>query len=163
MISSLKMKAMLIITSALLSISSQSYCLCLKENLTHASSRQIANTSKSIVKDCKSNDDKIQAIFNYVHDNIKYDYDLMNKIYTGYIVGGQDDLNTLKKKKGVCKGIAALLTSLLQSQGFKAVYYQGYVTQEKEKLGHAWTQIDSTIYDATTGYQGVFTNYFKTN
>jgi transglutaminase-like putative cysteine protease len=71
---------------------------------------------EEIIKPCKSDHEKINAIYNWVHNNIKY------LAYEEGILGFKADeaQNVLEKKYGDCKGMANLLVVMLNSAGFDA-------------------------------------------
>ena len=69
-----------------------------------------------IIKDCKSQEEKIKAIFYWVQDNIRY------IAFEDGIAGFKPDdaQNVYKKKYGDCKGMANLTKEMLKIAGFDA-------------------------------------------
>lgn len=79
----------------------------------------IKNFVDSILKDVKSDSEKIYKLFYFVSDNIRY-LGLVETDIEGY--KPHKASLTLKHREGVCKDKAGLLVSLLKGAGFK-VYY----------------------------------------
>lgn len=78
--------------------------------------------------------DKIAHIFEWVSENITYDYDLAASVTSGYIP--QPD-NTLKKGSGICFDYAALVASMTRSQGIPTRLVIGYAGD----IYHAWNEV----------------------
>lgn len=96
--------------------------------------------------------DKVQAVYNYVVQNISYDTALAESVKSGYLPVLDDVLET---KKGICFDYAALMTGMLRSQsvpcklvvGYAGDVYHAWISVYTEKDG--W--IDNAIYfDGTT-------------
>ncbi|MEO0231723.1 MAG: DUF3857 and transglutaminase domain-containing protein [candidate division WOR-3 bacterium] len=79
----------------------------------------IKNFTDSILKDAKSDSEKIYKLFYFVSDNIRY-LGLVETDVEGY--KPHKASLTLKHREGVCKDKAGLLASLLRAAGFKAYY-----------------------------------------
>ena len=75
--------------------------------------------------------DALQAVYNYVVQNLTYDYDLADTVDSGYI---PDVDSTLKSGKGICFDYAALMTAMLRSSGIPTRLDIGYATN----IYHAW-------------------------
>lgn len=96
--------------------------------------------------------EKVQAVYEYVVQNITYDTELAASVQSGYL----PDLDkVLETKKGICFDYAALMTGMLRSQsvpcklvvGYAGEVYHAWISVYSEKDG--W--IDSAIYfDGTT-------------
>ncbi len=96
--------------------------------------------------------EKVQAVYEYVVNNISYDTELAATVKSGYL----PELDkVLASKKGICFDYAALMTGMLRSQsvpcklvvGYAGEVYHAWISVYSEKDG--W--IDSAIYfDGTT-------------
>lgn len=96
--------------------------------------------------------DKVQAVYEYVVNNISYDTELAATVKSGYL----PDLDkVLETKKGICFDYAAVMTGMLRSQsvpcklvvGYAGEVYHAWISVYTEKDG--W--IDNAIYfDGTT-------------
>ena len=76
--------------------------------------------------------DKAKALFNYVRDNIVYDY---------YYDSKQGAVSTLNVKSGNCVDQAHLLIAMYRTAGFKARYVHGTCRFSDGTFGHVWTQV----------------------
>lgn len=88
----------------------------------------------SIVSEDTSDVDALQAIYNYVVQNLTYDYDLADTVESGYI---PDIDHTLEAKKGICFDYAALTTAMLRSRDIPCKLQIGYAGTVK----HAWISV----------------------
>lgn len=78
--------------------------------------------------------DKIQAIYNYVVKNLRYDYNRARTVRSGYL----PDLDqVLAEKKGICFDYASLMTAMCRSQGIPAKLVVGYTGTAY----HAWINV----------------------
>ncbi len=74
---------------------------------------------------------KIEIVFDYVVNNLNYDYELAENIKSGYL----PDLDAvLESKKGICFDYASLMTAMLRSLGIPTKLVVGYTGD----LYHAW-------------------------
>lgn len=95
----------------------------------------------------KSDVDKIQAVFDFVVQNVSYDYEKAKTVQSGYLPVIDTTLST---KKGICFDYAALMTAMLRSQNIPTKLIIGY----SGKTYHAWINtyvngvgwVDSVIY-----------------
>lgn len=76
--------------------------------------------------------DKAKAIYNYVRDNIVYDY---------YYNTHKGAVATLNSKSGNCADQAHLLISMYRTAGFPARYVHGTCRFSDGIFGHVWTQV----------------------
>jgi transglutaminase-like putative cysteine protease len=119
---------------------------------------------KKITKDLKSNEDKVQAVYDYVIENIKYDYNKIKNIDDSYVP--ELDL-VLSTGQGICYDYASLFAGVLRSQGIPTKLVKGY----KNDLDayHAWNEvlidenwvIIDTTYDAALKDSKVKTSMIK--
>lgn len=89
--------------------------------------------------------DVISNIFNFVISSITYDYEKAENIASGYIC---DVDETLKTQTGICLDYAALMASMLRSQGIPTHLEVGYV----QDAYHAWI---STYVDEKGWINGI--------
>lgn len=83
-----------------------------------------------------SNDDlkKVEKVFNYVTENIDYDYDQAENIETDYIPVIDD---VLKRKKGICFDYASVMCAMLRIQGIPTKLVVGYAGD----VYHSWISV----------------------
>lgn len=93
--------------------------------------------------------EKIAAMYNYVRENVKYDYIFALNVQSGYL---PDPDATLASGKGICYDIASLLTAMLRSQGFYTKLVTGNLNNN---VYHAWNKVlvdgKWKMLDATNG------------
>ena len=104
--------------------------------------------------------DKVAAVYDFVVQNISYDYDKAANIQSGYL----PDLDEiLRIKKGICFDYAAMMTAMLRSQqvpcklvvGYVGDFYHAWIsiwTEENGWIdgaiffdGHSWKRMDPTF------------------
>lgn len=125
-----------------------------------------------LTKNCKSDAEKIKAIFNYVSSTIKYDYALRDEAIAYTIENKENpDVNTLTdrfqdgardylvlddiltSKSGVCEDFATLMVGMLRSLGIPCKYvsgdaYTGNVIEGFSDDGwapHGWVAISPDV------------------
>lgn len=87
-----------------------------KADLTDNDHTTIAQLAKEITKDCETGPDKINALLNWVQNNIRY-------VAFEYGIQGfkpDEAQAVIRKKYGDCKGMSNLLKCLLMAEGFDA-------------------------------------------
>ncbi len=88
------------------------------------------------------NIEKIAAIFQWVTENVSYDYALAASVQKGYT---PDPDTTLKKKTGICFDYASLMAAMLRSQSIPTRLVIGNASPD---IYHAWNE----IYTEQTGW-----------
>lgn len=88
----------------------------------------------SIVSEDTSDVDALTAIYNYVVQNLTYDYNLADNVESGYL---PDVDATLKSKKGICFDYAALTAAMLRARDIPCKLQIGYAGTVK----HAWINV----------------------
>ena len=84
-----------------------------------------------LVKDCKTDLEKITAVYDFVIATLTYDKQKAQTVQSGYL----PVIDTvLKDKKGICFDYAALMTAMLRSQGVPTKLVVGYSGTDY----HAW-------------------------
>lgn len=96
------------------------------------SNGKIKSLVKSLTKGLTDDIDKAKAIFNYVRDNIEYDY---------YYNSKHGAVGTLNLGSGNCVDQAHLLVAMYRAAGFKARYVHGTCVFSDGTFGHVWTQV----------------------
>ena len=86
--------------------------------------------------------EKLAAIFEYITDNITYDYDLAATVRSGYI---PDPDSVMKKRSGICFDYASLFAAMSRSQGIPTRLVIGYASPD---IYHAWNE----VYTKETGW-----------
>lgn len=79
---------------------------------------------------------KVKVIYEYVINNVAYDYEKAKVVKSGYVC---DIDATLKSKKGICLDYAAVMAAMLRSQNIPTKLIVGYAGTQY----HAWISIYS--------------------
>ncbi len=98
--------------------------------------------------------EKVEAIYQFVVKNLKYDTKLAKTVKSGYL----PDLDkVLKTKKGICFDYAALMTGMLRSQGVPCKLVTGYAGSAYHAWISVWSEeegwLDAAIYFDGTSWQ----------
>lgn len=94
-------------------------------------SDDVVKEAQILVSNAHDDLEVIIAIYNYVVDNITYDYDKAQNVQSGYI---PDVDKILSLKTGICLDYAAVMASMLRSQGIPTRLEVGYAGDAY----HAW-------------------------
>lgn len=78
--------------------------------------------------------EKVAAVYDYVVENLSYDYDRAATVKSGYLPVLDQ---VLEEKKGICFDYAALMTAMLRSQNVPCKLVVGYAG----KTYHAWISV----------------------
>ncbi len=89
---------------------------------------------------CNSDLEVVSEVYNYIINNIVYDYEEAETVQSGYIPDVDEVLAT---KKGICLDYAALMTSMLRSQriptrmeiGYAGTAYHAWLSTYIEEIG----------------------------
>lgn len=91
--------------------------------------------SNSLCKGAKTDQQKVDAVFNYIKKTIKYNKKRAKTVKSGYI----PDLNEVfRSRKGICFDYAALMACMLRVQGIPTQLVIGYVNGS---YYHAWNKV----------------------
>lgn len=100
----------------------------------------------------KANDlEKVEAIYDYVISNIKYDNDKAKNVKSDYL---PDVDEILKENKGICYDYSSLLAAMLRSNSIPTKLVTGY--SQNVSAFHAWNE----VYTEETGWIALDKLYF---
>lgn len=109
------------------------------------SDSEAAKKAAEITKNCKDDFEKVKAVFDYVTENIEYDYAFAEKVKSTKLSGYIPTVDTtMSTKKGICLDYAALMCAQLRSQGIPCKLVVGYAGE----VYHAWVN----VYTDETGW-----------
>ena len=94
--------------------------------------------ARSLAADAANEGDVVRSIYQWVVDNIAYDYDKAAELatVTGYI---PDPDRTYEERTGICFDYASLAAAMLRSLGIPCQVVTGYVAPDA--LYHAWNMV----------------------
>ena len=100
---------------------------------------KIVKKAEELTKNSKTDLEKVEAIYKYVINHIKYDTHKAATVQEGYLPEVDAIIDA---GKGICFDYAAVLTAMLRSQGIPAKLAIGYVKDINggEPVYHAWTK-----------------------
>ncbi len=127
-----------------------------------ATTPEMTNEVKRLVKDCKTDMDKVRAIFKFVSQEIRYMGLTTETEAPGY--EPHDVKMTFDNRYGVCRDKAVLLVALFQIAGLKAYPILIHVDAKKDSqipnpyFNHAITavEISDKRQENETGYDGKY-------
>lgn len=96
----------------------------------HPKSQAVAK-AQELAASADTDLDVVSSVYNYVISSIRYDYEKASNIASGYIC---DVDETLRTGTGICLDYAALMASMLRSQGIPTHLEVGYA----KEAYHAW-------------------------
>ena len=138
------------------------------QNISWDKEDEAIKLAAELTKELKTDNEKIQAIYNYVLSNFKYDYKKARTVVSNYVPNINE---TVKSNKGICYDYSSVIASMLRSQGIPTKLIKGYT---KNVNGyHAWNEvydseskewkvIDAT-YDSTIKFFSKKFEMFKEN
>lgn len=95
------------------------------------SSSDVVKKAQALVAEAHDDLEAITAIYNYVVENITYDYDKAQNVQSGYIPDADEILSV---KTGICLDYAVVMSSMLRSQRIPTRLEVGYAGDAY----HAW-------------------------
>ncbi|SCX78793.1 transglutaminase-like domain-containing protein [Alkaliphilus peptidifermentans] len=93
--------------------------------------------ANELTKGMNNDADKLEAIYEYVVNNIKYDYDKVSNLTVFYL---PDIDETLESGQGICYDYASLLAAMLRGVGVPTKMVKGYSDLIPNEY-HAWNEV----------------------
>ncbi|GGO00444.1 transglutaminase-like domain-containing protein [Saccharibacillus kuerlensis] len=119
------------------------------QNVNWKDAKNATALAKKLTSGKKTDQEKVQAIYNYVVSNVSYDNELAKTVSGVYIPSADATLNS---KKGICYDYASLVAVMLRSSGIPTKLVMGNTSYVKEYhawnevyLGNKWVIIDPTV------------------
>ena len=111
----------------------------LSSNCTVNWNSEMATIKKAneLTKNLSSDQEKFDAIYNYIISNYKYDYNKAATVQPGYIPDIEQIYNS---KTGICYDYSVLLASMLRSQGIASKVVKGNSAMVDNSY-HAWNEV----------------------
>lgn len=89
-----------------------------------------------LAKGCTSKLEVVTSVYEYITENIKYDYDKADTVKSGYV----PDVDTiLESNIGICLDYAAVMTAMLRTQSIPTRLEVGYTGADM--VYHAWISV----------------------
>ena len=106
------------------------------QNVNWDEDKAAVRKAKELTENLDSNKDKLDAIYEYIVSNFRYDHNKLGKLETTYLPDIDDTLST---KKGICYDYASTFAAMLRSIGIPAKLVKGYSTNVNGY--HAWNEV----------------------
>lgn len=120
--------------------------------------------AKELTKDLKTDEEKVKAIYTYVINNIKYDYDKANSVKAGYLPSID---SIIESNLGICYDYSVLTAGMLRSLDIPTKLIMGYNVDMADYhawnqvyINGKWTSIDTT-YDSAYAEKDININMIK--
>lgn len=91
--------------------------------------------SFELVKDDKTDLDRVEHIYDWVLDNVVYDWDKVDEVQGKYVLPVLDDV--YNNKKGICFDYAAIMAAMLRVQHIPTKVVTGMIDEGY----HAWIEV----------------------
>ena len=123
--------------------------------INYTSTSKAVAKAKELTKNCKTDLEKVQAVYKYILDNVIYDYDKAKKVVAGQLNGYIPTVDViLDSKKGICFDYSSLMGAMLRSIGVPTKLVMGYVAPNNGYhawndvyiSGKGWIKINSQVY-----------------
>ncbi|GIP34187.1 transglutaminase family protein [Paenibacillus sp. J2TS4] len=135
------------------------------QNINWTEADLAVKKAEELTRNYKTDEEKVKAIYEYIVNNISYDYELADEITAGYIPDIDDTLTT---GKAICYGYSTLFAAMLRSVEIPAKLVMGhsqYVTEyhawNEVYLNNEWVTIDTTIDSGKSNTAAVYKNSDK--
>ncbi|GAA0730918.1 hypothetical protein GCM10008905_32750 [Clostridium malenominatum] len=92
--------------------------------------------AKELTKDIKDDKEKVKVIYNYIINNVSYDYNKAKNLPVDYVSSIED---TMKTSLGICYDYSVLLAAMLRSIDIPTKLIMGY--KNDIKAYHGWNQV----------------------
>lgn len=109
------------------------------QNVRWESGDETTELALMLTEGIESDWGKVQAIHQYIIENITYDYEKAKTVQSGYL---PDNAATLENKNGICYDYSSLMASMLRSLNIPTKLVMGY--SNTKNVYHAWNE----VYDA---------------
>lgn len=116
--------------------SSQSVFLASTQTINWTPEMAPIKKAAELTKNLNSDQEKVMAIYNYVINNYKYDYQKAASVKPGYV---PNIIDTYNSNTGICYDYSTLFAAMLRSQGIPTKVVKGYTSYVDEY--HAWNEV----------------------
>lgn len=116
------------------------------QNIDWDKNDQAIQKASELTKGLTSDQEKLEAIYNYIVANYRYDFDKLKNLQNDYL---PDIDSILNSHKGICYDYASMFAAMMRSQGIPTKLVKGYTVNANGY--HAWNEVyDSEKNDWVT-------------
>lgn len=110
--------------------------LASSQNMNWDDEMDAIKLAQELTKDATTDEEKVDILYNYVVQNISYDYQKARTVATNYVPNID---STLETGNGICYDYSSLFASMLRSVDVPAKLIKGY--KNDISVYHAWNQV----------------------
>lgn len=136
------------------------------QNISWNSDDEPIEFGRELLKNKLWNSTKIKTLYNYMINNMSYDYDKIPDLKPDYV---PDIVITFDEMKGICYDYSALFASIHRSQGIPvklvkgySKFVEGYHAWNEIYINESWYIIDSTVDSTLNGSKVTIKMYKQT-
>jgi len=119
------------------------------QHVNYTAVSNATNKAEELSKNASSDLKKVESIYQYIVETVKYDTEKAKKVALGQLTGYMPTVDeTLETSKGICFDYSSLFAAMLRSQGVPAKLIKGYVGVSAKPTYHAWNE----VYTEETGW-----------
>ena len=112
------------------------------QNVNYSAESNVVKKAEELCKSAATDLEKLENIYKYVVETIKYDTAKANLIAGGGLTGYLPKVDdTLETSKGICFDYSSMFAAMLRSQGVPAKLIKGHVAISPKPAYHAWNEI----------------------
>lgn len=128
------------------------------------SNEAINSFARNLVKGASTDKEKARVLYNWIGENIDYDYDKANSVLNNDFSMRSGAIAAFESKKGICFDYACLYVAMARANGLKVRIITGDGFNGVAWVGHAWNQVyikeeNTWVNVDSTFYRGG--NYFN--
>lgn len=105
------------------------------------SNKEIDEFAKDITSKFSKDKDKAKVIYNWVGENISYDYDKADRIMMNDYSKASGAISAFNSKEGICFDYACLYVAMARASGLKVRLISGEGFNGTSWVNHAWNQV----------------------
>ena len=112
------------------------------QNVNYSAESNVVKKAEELSKGAATDLEKLERIYKYIVETLKYDTAKAEKIVAGGMTGYLPKVDdTLETSKGICFDYSSMLAAMLRSQGVPAKLIKGYVAVSPKPAYHAWNEV----------------------
>lgn len=110
--------------------------LASSQNMNWDEDMEAIKLAQELTKDATTDQEKVDILYNYIIENISYDYQKARTVASNYVPNID---STLESGNGICYDYSSLFASMLRSVDVPAKLIKGY--KNDISVYHAWNQV----------------------
>ena len=112
------------------------------QNVNYTADSNAVKKAAELCKGAATDLKKVEGIYKYIVETIKYDTAKASKVAAGELTGYVPAIDdTLETSKGICFDYSSLFAAMLRSQDIPAKLIMGFVAVSPRPAYHAWSEV----------------------